>query len=247
MRYGGINMKKANMRDFMDFSSDNVDLFMMLVDHSGSMQGTESDMKKGLNMYKESFKNFPGSNSIVVSVSKFSNDLKIKPFEPVNCFDTSYSSPGGGTALYYSIENSAKYLEDYIKRIQEEKGIDPKATFICFSDGEPCDDKGSRENAKKSIEKLNAANVTTVFVAFGNSMKAGFGDKLGFQATIDVSDKSQLVQFLGVELSQSCKEQSKSMKGLGAEFFSGAVNPNSQKFSQTSAQAFEDLDWINDV
>ena len=235
------------MSNFMNFSSDKVDVFFMLVDTSGSMSGTESDMRSGLQMYKESFENFAGANSIVVSVSEFSSDLRIKEFEPVNSFDTRYSSDGGATALYYSIVNSAKHLEKYIKQIQNEKGIDPKATFICFSDGEPCHDSCSESDAVAAIEKLNESGVTTVFVAFGASMQAEFGSRLGFQATIDVRDKSQLVHFLGVELSQSCKEQSRSMKGLGANFFSGAVNPNSKGFSQTSGQAMEDEDWLSDI
>ena len=231
--------------DFMNFSSDKINVFFMLIDQSGSMQGTEEDMLNGLNMYKESFKNFPGSNSISVSVSKFSDNLRLQEFEPVNNFDTTYSRPSGGTALYYSIINTSKYLMDYMERIQKEKSIDPTATFICFSDGEPTD--SDCKGAKLAIKKLNDAGVTTVFVAFGNSIESGFGDELGFQATIDVREKSQLVHFLGVELSQSCKEQSQSMKGLGANFFSGAVNPQSENFSQKSNQVLTEPDWFDDI
>lgn len=234
------------MGDFFGFSSDRVDVFMLLIDTSGSMRGTESDMSRGLQMYKKSFENFAGANSIAVSVSEFSSDLRIKEFESVNSFDTSYSSAGGGTALYYSIVNSAKYLENYIKEIQEEKGIDPKATFICFSDGEPNDNSCNERDAAQAIRTLNEAGITTVFVAFGKSMQAKFGERLGFQSTIDVRNQAQLVNFFGVTLSKSCKEQSMSMKGLGANFFSGAER-NSNGFSQASNQALKDDSWFKDI
>ncbi len=51
--------------------------------------------------------------------------------------------------------------------------------------------------------------VTTAFVAFGNAMKAQYGKNMGFVATVDVDD---IENFLGVELSSSCKEQSKETK-----------------------------------
>ncbi len=72
--------------------------------------------------------------------------------------------------------------------------------------------------------------------------------QFGFQSTIDVNNKQVLSNFLGVELSRSCKEQSKSMKSLGANFFSKAANSSkSEKYSQKTKQAIEDEDWFKNI
>ena len=231
----------------MDFSTDKVDAFLMLIDKSGSMNDDENNVKEGLRMYQKSFENFSEVNSIAVSISRFDNYFHAGEFKHVKDLDLSYHT-GGGTALYYSIYHAAEHLKNYIREVTEAKGIVPRATFIVFSDGEPCGDKMYPRDAKKAIEDLNYAGVTTVFVAFGESIHSSFGKDMGFMSVIDVTDRSTLVNFLGVELSKSCKEQSMSMKSLGANFFSQAVgNTESERFSQATAQALEDISWINDI
>jgi len=237
----------TKMSNFMDFSTDKVDAFLMLIDKSGSMRDDESSVREGLRMYQKSFENFSEVNSIAVSVCRFADDFYSDEFKHVSNLNLSYGT-GGGTALYYSIYHGAKYLTRYINEVTEAKGIVPRATFIVFSDGEPCGDRMSRGDAKKAIEDLNYAGVTTVFVAFGESIHSDFGKNMGFMSVIDVTDRDTLVNFLGVELSKSCKEQSKSMKSLGANFFSQAVGTTeSERFSQATTQALEDTDWIDDI
>ena len=77
--------------------------------------------------------------------------------------------------------------------------------------------------AKSDIAMLNELGVTTAFVAFGSSVKSELGTNLGFQSTIDVNDRSVLERFLGVELSKSTIEQSRSIHSLGSDFFSKAT------------------------
>ena len=231
----------------MDFSTDKVDAFIMLVDKSGSMRDDVRSVKEGLAMYKKSFENFSEANSIAVSICRFDHEFYKGEFRHVKDLDLSYTTDGY-TALYYSIDCAAKHLKNYISEVTETKGIVPRATFIVLSDGHPEHDKMSREEAKRVIQDLNYAGITTVFVAFGESITSEFGKKMGFISTIDVKDRSALVNFLGVELSKSCKEQSKSMKSLGANFFSQAVgNTESERYSQTAAQALEDTSWIDDI
>lgn len=235
------------MANFYDFSSDKIDIFAMLIDSSTSMKVSEKDVRNGLDLYKKSFENFPEANSIAVSVCKFNSSFYPDDFRPVSSFSTEYSTKGA-TALYYSICKAAEHLNNYISEVTTRTGCIPRATFIVFSDGEPCDDRMREEDAKETIEKLNYAGATTVFVAFGDAIESDFGKRLGFMATIDVTDRETLVNFLGVELSKSCKEQSRSLKALGANFFSQAVdNGNSQGYSHTTAQALEDESWINDI
>ena len=235
------------MSNFMDFATDKVDLFIMVLDKSGSMEDEESKMRTGLEMYRKSFENFSEANSIAVSVCRFSDDFYPGEFKHVKDLDLSYSTYGG-TALYYSICQAAEHLKNYMSEVTEAKGIVPRATFIVFSDGEPCGDKRRPSDAHKAIQALNYAGVTTVFVAFGESISSEFGKNMGFMSVIDVTDRDTLVNFLGVELSKSCKEQSMSMKSLGANFFSKAVgNTDSERFSQTTAQALEDTSWIDDI
>ena len=234
------------MSNFTDFSTDKVDAFLLLLDDSGSMSGDVSNMRSGLNMYKRSFENFSEVNSIAVSICRFADNFRASDFKHVNDLDLSYST-GGGTALYHSICRAAEHLNNYLVEVTEKKAIAPRATFIVFSDGEPCGDPGSPTSARNAIQELNYAGINTVFVAFGHSIQSDFGKQMGFQAVIDVTDRSALVNFLGVELSRSCKEQSKSMKSLGADFFSKAVGSKSEAFSKTTAQAFEDTGWMYDI
>lgn len=233
------------MSDFMNFSSDRPNVFLLLLDSSGSMSDERSSMMRGLEMYRKSFQNFPEVNSIAVSVCRFSSNIRIDEFKPVKNIDIHYDT-GGTTALYYSISEAAKYLMSYIKRVTEEKGIIPRATFVVFSDGQPEYDPCSPRDGKKAIENLNYSGVTTVFIAFGNSIRSEFGKKMGFQSVIDVDNREVLTNFIGVELSNSCKEQSQSMKPLGANFFSKAVE-ESEEYSQSTMQALEDTSWIDDI
>lgn len=235
------------MSNFMDFSTDKADAFLLLLDKSGSMEDDTFNVRDGLQMYKKSFENFSEANSIAVSICRFATNYYQDEFKHVKDIDISYSTYGY-TALYYSICCAAEHLQKYIREVTASKGFVPRGTFIVFSDGEPCEDRGNRADAKRAINDLNYAGITTVFVAFGAGIRSDFGKEMGFMSVIDVTDRNSLVNFLGVELSKSCKEQSKSMKSLGANFFSHAVGTtDSERFSQATAQALEDEDWLKDL
>lgn len=234
------------MSNYMNFSSDNINIFMMLFDESHSMEDDTDSVRTGWKMFQKSFNNFPEANSIAVSLSKFSDSFYPEEFQSIENLKFRYY-PDGATALYYSIVMGAEYLTNYINSVTERKGVIPKATFIVFSDGEPCHDKAKRADAQMAIQNLNYAGITTVFVAFGKSISSRFGEEMGFVSTIDVKNRTDLVNFLGVELSKSCKEQSKSMKALGANFFSQANNSQSTGYSQKTEQALEDLSWIDEI
>lgn len=234
------------MANFFDFSSDKMNVYLLLLDSSGSMEDDEKKMRKGVKLYSQSFEDFSEKNSIVVSVSSFNHDLHLSDFRPVSELNTNYSAYGG-TALYYSIVNAATYLMKYVKELTKLKKCAPRVTFILFSDGEPsgCDRKSWREG-KQAVERLNYSGVTTAFIAFGESIKSEFGEKMGFQSIIDVNNRDALLKFLSEDLPRSCKNQSKSRKPLGSNFFS-QINTNSKEYSHTTEQALEDDDWISSI
>lgn len=235
------------MGDFFDITSDRADFFLILVDSSGSMSGDELNVRKGLKMFKESFEDFELANSIIVSVCKFAGDFYPSYFRPVAEMDTSYST-GGGTALSYSIVQAKRLLDKYITAFVERTKIIPKVTFVCISDGQPCSDPYPLSRGQNAIEEMNCEGITTAFAALGSDMDSSFGRNMGFMATVDVTNRNALLNFLGVELSNSCKEQSKSMKSLGGSFFSQANEQSqSQEYSQTTAQALDDRSWIDDI
>jgi len=235
------------MKNFMDFTSDKVDVFHLVIDRSGSMDGDRDNVVRGLNDYKTSFENFPEKGSIAVAISRFNSSIEFGPFTSIDDMDLHYST-GGGTALYYAITMGAEHLHEYINEIIQTKSIVPKATFIVFSDGHPEGEDYPRDKAVEAINQLNMAGITTVFVAFGGAIESKFGDSMGFESTRDVHNRGDLEHFLGVELSKSCKEQSRSLKGLGANFFSKAVKENSSSgYSGATQQVLEDDSWIDDI
>ena len=235
------------MKNVYDFSSDNVNVFLMVIDSSGSMSSSKDDVKKGIRAYKRSFEGFEESGSIAVAVSYFSSDYYGGDFRRIEEISEEYEI-GGATALYYAINKGKQQLTNYMDEIERRMGVIPRGTFIYFSDGEPCEDMATRESAKNSIREMNIAGITTAFVAFGKAITSNFGKELGFQSTIDVSDKKKLTKFMGGELSKSCKEQSRSMKALSGDFFSKAAgSENSEGYSRTTAQVLNDDSWINEI
>ncbi len=227
-----------------NFVTDRINIFSINPDSSGSMLVHSQKMKEGLELYKKSFENFSEKNSMAVAINMFDSSYNCRPFKGIEEFDTSYST-GGATALYYAIKNGADNLLDYIEEIIKIKKCIPRATFVILSDGHSEGPDLSMEEAIKAVKRLNDAGVTTVFVAFGSSIEAKFGEKLGFQSTKDVNDPETLVTFMGEELSKSCKQQSKSRKSLGANFFSKAAKKShSAGYDAKTAQILEDDDWF---
>lgn len=235
------------MSNFLNFSSTKISIFMILVDSSSSMSGDRENVRLGLNNFRGSFDGFYLANSIAVNISRFDDEFYPGEFLPVKQMDTRYHT-GGCTALNYSLIKSEELLSKYVREVVKATGVsNPNVTFVCLSDGQPCHDRRSDSDGMAAIRKMNYAGITTAFAALGSEVDAEFGSRMGFMATIDVTDRNTLLHFLGVELSNSCKEQSQSRKSLGANFFSQANKGMSQEYSQAAAQALEDNSWIEEI
>jgi uncharacterized protein YegL len=232
------------MSNFLDFTSDNINVFHIVVDESGSLQYDKNNVVHGVETYKKSFEDFPEKGSIIVGISKFADNYTQGDFQRVEDMKFEKYNPNGETALNDAIVKGANALKEYITEIMKKKNVIPIGTLVVFSDGGDNHSKASTSEAKAAIKSLNEAGINTVFVAFGRAISSSYGENMGFQATKDVDDREDVVKFME-ELSCSCKEQSQSMKALGKNFFSKAVNSQSLGYSKTTSQALDNDDWFD--
>lgn len=237
------------MANTFDFSSENISIYEMVLDVSGSMRkgNIQKQVRKGIKTFIDKFETFAEAGSIVIAMSKFGDTYYPEDFKNVRNLDTRYNAyKGEATAVYYSIVQGAKHLTDYATEVTKRKNTKPTVSFIVFSDGKPCCDGANRSDAKKTIEDLNFAGVNTIFVPFGDAITSDFGEKLGFSCVEKVDGENDIVDFME-KLSEAVKIQSKSRKPLGANFFSQVANGLSQGYSKATEQALEDDDWFEDI
>lgn len=225
-----------------DFSSDTINIIILLYDISGSMESDVSAMRKANKAFYEDFSRFEERGSIAIAKGVFANNFGMTSFDEVKEFNTSYEV-GGGTALYYaivqSIDNTVKYYDEIVKRLN----VRPRITFLVFTDGDDNQSQNHRYNARDAIKELNSLDATTVLVAFRDATRSGIGDDLGFSCVKNIHTVQELVSCLGNELSKSCKEQSKSAYSLKSEFFSKA-DQNAEE-DDTQNRAIMDDDFFN--
>ena len=226
-----------------DFSSDTVDIFILLYDVSGSMDAHVSEIRRANETFKKVFSRFEEKGSVAISKAVFSEGCRISPFKSVDEFDTSYSTYGS-THLYSAIcevvDATIEYYRELIKRIN----IQARITLLVFSDGEDNERAYNMSKAADKIRELNSLDATTVFVAFDAAIDAKDGENLGFSCTRDIHSSEELVSCLGVELSRSCIEQSKSAFALKSQFFSQA-NPTDNTANPSEAgSADAELDAV---
>lgn len=236
------------MANYYDFSSSNVNILMVLMDKSNSMEPDEDNVRKCAKGFVKSFSNFSEKGSIAASICQFSDSFYPDDFKRIDNLKINYSIDGG-TAIYYSIVKGAEHLNNYVKEVIRRTKCNPKVTFLLLSDGEPCHDKMSIGDAKEAIKKLNIAKVNTIFIPFRDAISSEFGKRLGFKVTRKVDNSDELINFFKEDLPASVKLQSKSYKPLGANFFSKAVGANStsKEYSHTTEQVLEDNSWIEDL
>lgn len=237
------------MKHYLNFSADEANTVLMVIDSSTSMRHQVNDVNNGVKMFLDSFEDFSKRGTIAVSISTFSGDFHPTEFKSLNDINFKYSLDHTGTALYRCIDDCGKFFLDYITDIIEKKNFEPRATLVFMTDGKPeHSNPGTLESAQRTIANLNMAGVTTAWVAFGKKVSVELGKEIGFQATFDVKDKDKIANFLGVELSQSLKNQSMSYKPLGENFFSQAVGSSeSEALSQPTDQALNDVKWFDEI
>ena len=236
-----MNFHNVVMNSKYDFSSDTVNIFLFLYDKSGSMNGNTHAICLANQNFKKVFTAFEEKGSIAISKSVFSDGCQLSPFMSADHFNTSYETYGN-THLYSAIVSAATATMEYHAELIKRLNVQARITFLVFSDGE--DNEGnpySYERAQRAICQLNSLDATTVFVAFDSAISARDGEKLGFSCTRDIHSVDELVSCLGVELSKSCIEQSKSAYALKSNFFSQA-NQATGSDGQQSTESNQDAE-----
>jgi len=204
-----------------DFTSDVINIFVMLYDYSGSMDRDEGAMRKANKAFYDDFSKFEEKGSIAVAKGAFASYFVMSTFDSIKYFDTSYSA-NGGTKLYYAITAAKEFTIAYYNELVKRLNVRPRVTFLVFTDGGDNESPEYYDKAKTAITELNSIDATTVLVAFREAINYGLGEKMGFVCTKDIRTVNELISCMGTELSKSCKEQSKSVYSLKSEFFSQA-------------------------
>lgn len=124
--------------------------------------------------------------TVVVALNSFYERYSTAPFRRFEELTTDYPLYDGlskSTALYTSITNGAENLLAYIDEVKKATGITPNASLFTFASSEYAEDCEQREHAKKSIEKLNLAGISTILVDL-NATYNTFGDNMGYTEKI---------------------------------------------------------------
>lgn len=206
-----------------DFTSDVVNIIVLIYDCSGSMESDVYAIREANRAFYSDFSRFEERKAVAISRCDFAEFISMSSFSTVDKFDTNYYAHGG-TRLYKAISYAAKNTIEYYNELVRRLNIRPRITFLVFSDG--CDNNDYSyeiDGAKQFITDLNALDATTVFVAFREAIRFNSGKELGFNLTRNISTVQELTSCLGTELSQSVKEQSRSAVSLKSKFFSQAA------------------------
>ncbi len=236
------------MANYMNFTTSNPTINLIVIDESGSMEDYDEQIKRGLEKYRKKFLNYPEAGSIAVAVGCFDDDVKFGEFKAVKEMDIpDYHPYDGGTALNYAIVKFSEYLRSYMKEVERETKTTPIASFIFFSDGKPCNDCYSEKKGDEAIELLNRLKVNTIFVPFGEDISEEYGREKGFTCIEKIDTGDEAEEFFAEKLSSFSIEQSKSRIPIGENFFSKAEGEESSSsdYSNTAKQALEDDAWWN--
>lgn len=199
-----------------DIDSETVNLIFVAVDRSGSMCKYVKDMMDCLKEFKGALTNSKECDEILLARADFDDNISIGGYKPIADFDTNYCA-NGMTALYDVTVEGEEKLTQYIEFLRN-SGMRVKAVFSVFSDGEDTASRTQLAIAKDSVAKLNAAEVVTAFISFGNGA-TGIAKSMGFQNILNVGDSASELRRAFNCLSKSVIENSKSVVQKTDDFF----------------------------
>jgi hypothetical protein len=202
----GLDDIEAYNTPIDDLASAECFLLFVGIDESGSMDPFVDDMKTALNNFKDSISNSKESDIILIARADFNEDVDISGYKTVNNFETKYSC-GGRTKLYDTIVEGKQRLLDYIGHLKT-NGMQTRAVFSIFSDGEDNSSSYSLSDAAKAIEELKKQEIATAIIGFG-SEAANIGNKLGIKSILNVGTSSSELRKAFNMLSKSAISTSK--------------------------------------
>ena len=126
---------------------------IFVIDESGSMQGTESDVIGGFNNFIKEQKSKPYGN-VDVTLYKFNNEssrvFRDLPLERIRTLDARDYSPGGLTALYDTIGIAINEAEAHLSYLKKEDKPD-MVMMVIITDGQ---ENASREYSSHRVKEL---------------------------------------------------------------------------------------------
>ena len=167
---------------------------IFVIDESGSMHGTESDVIGGFNSFKKKKKK-EDFGKIDVTLYKFNsestrifNDLELHKIRPVSSSDY---RPSGTTALYDTIGTAINQTDRHINHLKQEYKPD-MVMMVVITDGQ---ENASREYSAHTVKQLIAEHEKSEkwqFVYMGADLSNfADADKLGIKYKAS-SQKSNL-------------------------------------------------------
>ena len=220
-----VTDKLKNME--LNWNSPNV--FLVILDGSGSMRCEQANMRAKLKEFVEKMQAMDESGSVIISKVVFDNSFSQSYYDTIENFSTSYNADGG-TELYATIYKTIVTLiggkdmddSDYSEvegavPILQDLGYEPKFTVIVFSDGADNNGKSSlwRKKAIKAVKRVNDLGGVTAFVCFGDDVSEDVAKDLDFKNIDSQYDLGQAFD----AISSSCIRQSQSSVSLTDGFF----------------------------
>lgn len=222
MEIMGLDQIETENTAVEELDSEVVNLIMVEIDQSGSMDSFSSDMKKSLGDFKDSIVSSREADTILVARANFmESTVDISGYKKINEFDTDFEADGY-TPLFDAIEkgvdkltndNQTGYM-DYLKQ----QGMRVKAVFSVFSDGNDNNSNTSFDIAKDKIAYLNKKEIVTACICFGSEGQDQ-ARRLGFKNILSVGASASELRKAFDCLSKSVAENSKSVVNKVDDFF----------------------------
>lgn len=163
---------------------DEIYLISLLIDSSGSMSDSSSDIRRFLLDIYQQFKDLQSYYPLLTSRIDFNEQVIGTGFRPTEDLFTEYNT-GGGTSLYDAIEFLSFNIFNYTKELQSLKKK-VHNIMICISDGEDLNSSTTLEDAQGTMGYINPI-AQTIYLYCGEEKAASQGRKLGFQQVIDLN------------------------------------------------------------
>ena len=194
---------------------------IFVIDESGSMQGTESDVIGGFNNFIEEQRTKP-YGKVDVTLYKFNNEItKVfsdLPLEKIRLIDRRDYNPGGLTALYDTIGiaiNEAERHNEYLKK--EDKP--DMSIMVIITDGQ---ENASREYSGYAVKQLiekHERNEDWQFIYLGANLSSfSDADDLGIRHRASSRKENLKEKFGKVSEHTAYFREAKSLKANMSSF-----------------------------
>lgn len=222
MEIMGLDEIEVNNTPIDELDSEVVNLIMVAVDQSGSMDEFEVDMRRSLKDFKDSIKGSREADTILVARSNFMcDDVETGGYKKIDEFDTDFTSRGRTPLFDAIVEGVDKLTNDkgtgYLDYLKQQ-GMRVKAVFAVFSDGDDTSSMKDLSTARRRIDYLNRKEIVTACICFGDDA-VDVSKDLGFKNILNVGATASELRKAFDCLSKSVAENSQSVVNKVDDFF----------------------------